>query len=53
MVPTYPSGSIGFSFCSKKLDPLKDIKDNGIEGLKYYTKEIHKASFILPKFMNI
>ena len=25
MVPTYPSGTIGFSFCSKKYHPIKDI----------------------------
>jgi len=52
MVPTYPSGVIGFSFCSKKYHPIKDFnpeKANALTGLKYYNKEIHKAAFILPQ----
>jgi len=51
-VPTYPSGMIGFSFCSKKYHPLKHAKDKKIKGLKYYSSDIHKASFVLPKFMS-
>ncbi|MBN2015101.1 MAG: polyamine aminopropyltransferase [Candidatus Altiarchaeota archaeon] len=51
LVPTYPSGTIGFSFCSKKYDPLSDLKDKKIPGLMYYTSEIHRASFVLPGFM--
>ena len=50
-IPTYPSGTIGFSFCSKKYDPIKDMEDKKIEGLKYYNPEIHKAAFVLPNFM--
>lgn len=52
MVPTYPSGVIGFSFCSKKYDPLKDYHPKtciGQEELKYYNKDIHFASFVLPQ----
>jgi spermidine synthase len=52
MVPTYPSGVIGFSFCSKKYDPLKDFKPekaDTLEGLKYYNKDMHKAAFVLPQ----
>jgi spermidine synthase len=52
MVSTYPSGVIGFSFCSKKYHPLNDFKPkkaDALEGLKYYSKEIHKASFVLPQ----
>jgi spermidine synthase len=52
MVPTYPSGVIGFSFCSKKYHPIKDFnpeKANALTGLKYYNKEIHKAAFTLPQ----
>lgn len=53
MVPTYPSGMIGFCFCSKKYHPIKDfISDRAkqIPGLKYYHMDIHKAAFILPTF---
>jgi spermidine synthase len=52
LVPTYPSGLIGFSFCSKKYHPLSDFKPEkaeSLQGLKYYHKEIHKASFTLPQ----
>jgi len=51
-VPTYPSGVIGFLFCSKKHEPLKFDEDRaeGLEGLRYYTPEIHRAAFALPKF---
>lgn len=54
MIPTYPSGSIGFMVCCK--DPTINIKkpiraDQFVsDNLKYYTKEIHEASFVLPKF---
>ncbi|RGP62260.1 spermidine synthase [Fusarium longipes] len=55
-IPTYPSGQIGFMVCSK--DPKADVK-NPIRSwtkeeedakLRYYSSEIHKASFVLPKF---
>jgi len=52
LVPTYPSGTIGFSFCSKKYNPLKHAKDKKIKDLRYYSPEIHKAAFVLPKFMS-
>jgi spermidine synthase len=51
LIPTYPSGTIGFSFCSKKPDPIADTKDKGIKGLKYYSQEIHRAAFTLPNFV--
>lgn len=52
LVPSYPSGVIGFSFCSKKYEPLKFDEKRAAElkDLKYYTPEIHKAAFALPKF---
>ncbi|NIM11823.1 MAG: polyamine aminopropyltransferase [Candidatus Aminicenantes bacterium] len=52
MVPTYPSGVIGFSFCSKKYHPINDFKPekvDALEGLKYYSKDMHKAAFVLPQ----
>lgn len=54
LVPTYPSGVIGFSFCSKKYDPKKDFnkeKAEGLTDLKYYNSGIHSASFELPNFI--
>jgi spermidine synthase len=51
MVPTYPSGVIGFSFCSKTYDPIAGFnpeRADELEDLKYYNKDIHKAAFVLP-----
>ena len=53
LVPTYPSGMIGFFFCSKRLDPLGDLNEKRatkLRGLKYYSPEIHRAAFALPRF---
>lgn len=51
-IPTYPSGLWTFTIGSKKYDPLKVEEKNffPIE-TKYYTKELHFASFVLPKFV--
>ncbi|MFC7391902.1 spermidine synthase [Scopulibacillus cellulosilyticus] len=51
-VPTYPSGLWTFTIGSKKYDPL-DVPEERFHDIetKYYTKEIHKASFVLPKFV--
>jgi spermidine synthase len=55
-IPTYPSGQIGFMVCSKdaKRDvkkPLRSWSDAEAEELcRYYNKEIHAASFVLPNF---
>jgi len=52
-VPTYPSGLIGFMFCSLKSDPIDDLNEKragAIKGLRYYTPAIHRAAFALPKF---
>ena len=46
MVPTYPSGTIGFSFCSNASDGKPTRSTN--KDFHYYNKNIHKASFILP-----
>ncbi len=53
LVPTYPSGMIGFFFCSLKYDPINDInleRAKRLPDLKYYTPELHRASFTLPLF---
>lgn len=53
-VPTYPSGMIGFMFCSLKNDPMNDLDEeraNKLQGLRYYTPALHRAAFALPKFV--
>ena len=53
IIPTYPSGTIGFSFCSKKYKPLDNLDNKRIKKLKklqYYNQDIHKASFMHPEF---
>ncbi|KAG7193049.1 putrescine aminopropyltransferase [Scheffersomyces spartinae] len=55
MIPTYPSGSIGFMVCSKDANadvsnPIRyEWTDEYVrKNMKYYNKRIHSASFILP-----
>ncbi|BBU41269.1 polyamine aminopropyltransferase [Aeribacillus pallidus] len=52
-IPTYPSGLWTFTIGSKKYDPI-GVSDDRFFDLdsKYYTKEIHKAAFALPKFVS-
>ena len=51
-IPTYPSGMWTFTIGSKKHDPLEVSEDRFHEiETKYYTKELHKAAFVLPKFV--
>jgi len=55
-IPTYPSGQIGFMVCSldAKRDLTKPLRSWSVEEeeklCKYYNKEIHSASFVLPTF---
>ena len=55
-IPTYPSGQIGFMVCSKDAsrnvkEPLRSWSPEEEEKLcRYYNKEIHRASFVLPTF---
>ncbi len=51
-IPTYPSGFWSFTIGSKKLDPENADLSNTIDiDTKYYTKKLHKACFVLPKFI--
>lgn len=53
LVPTYPSGVIGFTFCSKRYHPINNFKETEalkLNDLKYYDRDIHKAAFSLPSF---
>lgn len=51
-IPTYPSGMWTFTLGSKKHDPL-EVDPTQISAIetKYYTPELHKAAFALPKFV--
>jgi spermidine synthase len=49
LVPTYPSGTIGFHFCSDgHYLPIDGDFFEKIEGLKYYNEFIHNSSFLTP-----
>lgn len=54
-IPTYPSGQIGFIIATKgreggcrvpRRTPTSEVQKN----LRYYTSELHSASFVLPAF---
>jgi len=53
-IPTYPCGTIGMLCCSKgdSMDCRKPERLTGsmASDLRYYTPEIHSASFVLPAF---
>lgn len=54
LVPTYPSGSIGFLFSSKKYNYYENMsvqRMKNLKGLMYYNEEIHRASFCLPQYL--
>ena len=49
VVPTYPSGMWTYGLASMRecsFEPLRNVSPT-----KYYTNEIHRASFILPPFL--
>jgi len=51
LVPTYPSGLIGFSLCSLGPDPLEGPLHDRIYALgsmRYYSADIHRTAFTLP-----
>ncbi len=52
MVPTYPSGTIGFTLCSKGRNPVTGFDRERTaafaDTLSYYTPKMHTASFSLP-----
>ncbi|CCK68594.1 spermidine synthase KNAG_0B01460 [Huiozyma naganishii CBS 8797] len=56
-IPTYPTGMIGFMVCSKDKSvnvkkPLREISSAEEEKLyRYYSKDIHAASFVLPTWV--
>ena len=57
MVPTYPSGSIGFQFCSNIDYSHNKVSNNimknsykldNLDDLKYYNNSVHFSSFVMP-----
>jgi spermidine synthase len=52
LVPTYPSGLIGFYFCSLKYPPqeMDEKRAARLAALRYYTPDIHRSAFALPRF---
>ena len=54
LVPTYPSGLIGFTFCSKRYDPLCEVdtaRATFLKNIRYYSPSVHRAAFVLPEFV--
>jgi spermidine synthase len=52
VIPTYPGGYWSFTIGSKKYDPLEtDMKKIQDLDTRYYTPELHKACFVLPKYI--
>lgn len=53
-IPTYPSGQIGFIIATKDRggcsEPAREPSNEVQKELKYYSSEIHRASFVLPPF---
>jgi len=49
-MPTYPSGMWTYTIGSKEVDPSTP-RHTVPEGTKYYTRDIHKAAFVLPPFL--
>lgn len=49
-VPTYPGALWSFVLASKKYDPLLDARSADLK-TRYYTPEVHKAAFVLPRFV--
>ncbi len=51
-IPTYPGGLWCFTMGSKKYDPLTTDEANITEiETKYYSRNIHKSAFTLPRFV--
>ena len=53
LVPTYPGGNIGICLGSlgpQLKKPCRDVTEKFQKQLKYYTPQIHEASFVMPYF---
>lgn len=50
-VPSYVSGYWSFTIGSKHYDPLQDYRQDSLMKTRFYTGELHRACFVLPRFM--
>ena len=51
-IPTYPSGLWSFTLASKQYDPVTNQRrPHAGFNSKYYTPELHRSCFVLPKFV--
>ncbi|RJX27753.1 MAG: polyamine aminopropyltransferase [Dethiobacter sp.] len=50
-VPTYPSGLWSFTLGSKRYNPLEPEGKYVPQDTRYYTSQIHRSSFSLPRFV--
>lgn len=50
-MPTYPGGLWCYAFLSDRINPLRGPAKKVIPGLKYYSRAIHRAAFVLPPFL--
>lgn len=54
-IPTYPGALWSFTFCSLNRDPLGNapnaLRPELTKRLRYWTPEVHRASFALPVFV--
>lgn len=51
-IPTYVGGFMVFSLSSNRKVTKKPSRKLSIENLKYYTEELHRASFALPRYIS-
>lgn len=50
MVPTYPSGQIGFLLCARGSTRPQEPRAWSHPSLRYYNTDVHRAAFVLPEF---
>lgn len=51
-VPSYISGYWSFTIGSKRYDPQRDYRSDDTMETQFYTSEMHKACFVLPRFVH-
>jgi spermidine synthase len=50
-VPSYISGYWSFTIGSKRYHPVRDYRQDSLMQTRFYTSELHRACFALPRFM--